>query len=36
MHYYNALLNNLISKSYKIEYEFLLFILEFLYTNIKS
>jgi len=36
MHYYNALLDNLISKNYKIEYEFLLFILEFLYTNIKS
>jgi len=36
MHYYNMLLDNLISKDYKIEYNFLLFILEFLYTNIKS
>ena len=36
MHYYNALLNNFISKNYKIEHDFLLFILEFLYTNTKS
>jgi len=36
MHYYNALLNNFISKNYRIEYNFLLFILEFLYINIKS
>jgi hypothetical protein len=36
MHYYNALLDNLISKDYRIEYNFLLFILESLYTNIKS
>ena len=36
MHYYNALLNNLITKNSKIEHNFLLFILEFLYTNTKS
>jgi len=30
MHYYNALLNNLISKNYKLKHDFLLFILEFL------
>ena len=36
MHYYNALLDNLISKDYRIEHDFLLFILEFLNTNTKS
>jgi len=36
MHYFNALLDNLLSRNYKIEYNFLLFILEFLYTNTKS
>ena len=36
MHYYNALLDDLISKDYKIKYDFLLFILEILYTNTKS
>jgi len=36
MYYFNALLDNLLSKNYKIEYNFLLFILEFLYTNTKS
>ncbi len=36
MHYYNALLDNLISENYKIEHKFLLFILEFLYINTKS
>jgi len=35
MHYYNALLDNFISKNYEIEHNFLLFILEFFYTNIK-
>ncbi len=36
MYYLNILLNNLLLKNYKIEYNFLLFILEFLYTNTKS
>jgi len=36
MHYLNALLDNLLSKDYKIKHNFLLFILEFLYTNTKS
>jgi len=36
MYYFNILLDNLLSKDYKIEYNFLLFILEFLYTNTKS
>ncbi len=29
MHYYNVLLNDFISKNYKIEHDFLLFILDF-------
>jgi len=36
MHYLNILLDNLLLRDYRIEYNFLLFILEFLYTNTKS
>jgi len=36
MHYHNALLDDPISKDYRIEHDFLLFILEILYTNTKS
>jgi len=36
MHYFNTLLYNLLLRDYRIKHNFLLFILEFLYTNIKS
>jgi len=36
MHYLNVLLDNLLSRDYKIEYNFLLFVLEFFYINTKS
>jgi len=35
MHYLNILLDNLPLRDYKTKYSFLLFILEFLYTNTK-
>ncbi len=35
MHYFNILLDNLLLRDYKIKYNFLLFILEFLYINTK-
>ncbi len=35
MHYLNILLDNLLLRDYKTKYSFLLFILEFLYTNTK-
>ena len=36
MYYFNILLDNLLLRNCRIEYNFLLFILEFLYTNTKS
>ncbi len=36
MHYLNILLDNLLLRDYRTKYSFLLFISEFLYTNIKS
>ncbi len=35
MYYFNILLDNLLLKDYRIEYNSLLFILEFLYINTK-
>jgi len=36
MYYFNALLDNLLLRDYKIKYNFLLFILEFFNTITKS